>query len=173
MTAQSRAVPADQSPFDFQGEFEQLQVLRDPRSGATAIIVIHDTRLGPAFGGIRRWRYPDAGAAVADALALAAAMTWKSAMAELPAGGGKAVLIDSVDLDSRAAYEFLGDYVEPRGPTSAPATMTCAPSRVIRGSAPIRTRRAFAGWPTAPRAGFLRQCRPRLRTSARRSRGCA
>ena len=106
---------ASLSAFDAHLEFEQLHILRDSRSHAVVVIAIHDTRLGPAFGGIRRWQYADVGAAVADAQALATAMTWKSAISGLDCGGGKAVLIDRGDLDRRAAYEFLGDFVEQLG----------------------------------------------------------
>ena len=101
--------------FDAHPELEQLHILRDRRSRAVVVVAIHDTRLGPAFGGIRRWQYADVDAAVADARALAAAMTCKSAISGLDSGGGKAVLVDGGDLDRQAAYEFLGDFVEQLG----------------------------------------------------------
>ncbi|MGE3172469.1 MAG: Glu/Leu/Phe/Val dehydrogenase dimerization domain-containing protein [Planctomycetota bacterium] len=91
---------------------EQVLFARDPRSGARAIVAVHDTALGPAFGGIRRRRYPSLDAALQDALALARAMTWKCAMAGLPAGGGKIVLLDGDGVDRRAAYELVGEQVE-------------------------------------------------------------
>lgn len=94
--------------------FEELAALRDPRSGARAVLAIHSTALGPAFGGIRRWNYLDDAAAVRDALRLARAMTHKCALAELPAGGAKLVLLDRPGLDLRAAYEFVGQVVEGR-----------------------------------------------------------
>lgn len=97
------------------GDCEQVLLLRDPGSGARALIAIHDTRLGPAFGGIRRWRYGSCAEALADVAALARAMTWKCALAELPAGGGKAVVPDAPGLDRRRAYEFLGEQVERLG----------------------------------------------------------
>ncbi len=96
-------------------EFEQVQILRDPVSGARAVVALHDTRMGPAFGGIRRWNYPDLSAATADVLRLARAMTYKCALAGLPAGGGKTVLLDDGHLDRRRAYEFVGDFVEQFG----------------------------------------------------------
>jgi leucine dehydrogenase len=87
---------------------EQVLVVRDRRADATAVVAVHDTRLGPAHGGIRRWRYPDLGAAIGDAVALAQAMTWKSALADLPAGGGKTVILDRDGLDRAAAYRLVG-----------------------------------------------------------------
>lgn len=101
------------APISFEdlADFEDTAFLRDPRSGARAIVALHDTTLGPAFGGIRRRRYPDTAAALADVLALAQAMTWKCALAEVPAGGGKAVILDRDGLDRRAAYELVGNAV--------------------------------------------------------------
>src|SRR5262245_34408484 len=58
-----------------------------------AIIAVHDTRLGPALGGSRFIGYASEHAALVDALRLARAMTSKAALARLPHGGGKAVLI--------------------------------------------------------------------------------
>jgi len=96
-------------------EPEQLHVLRDRDSGAVCVVAVHDTRLGPAFGGIRRWRYDDLDEAVGDVTALARAMTWKCALAGLPAGGGKAVILDREGLDRRAAYALVGRAVAQLG----------------------------------------------------------
>jgi leucine dehydrogenase len=93
-------------------DFEQIQILRDDTAGMLAFIAVHDTRLGPAFGGIRRWRYRHPGAALADALRLAEAMTLKCAAAGVPGGGAKVVLIDAPSLDRCAAYRRIGDFVE-------------------------------------------------------------
>ncbi|MGE0142726.1 MAG: Glu/Leu/Phe/Val dehydrogenase dimerization domain-containing protein [Planctomycetota bacterium] len=95
--------------------FEQLQILRDERAGVTAILAIHDTRLGPAFGGIRRHEYRRLDEAIEDALRLAEAMTHKCAAAEIPAGGGKVVILDAPDLDREAAYRLVGRHVEEMG----------------------------------------------------------
>lgn len=94
------------------GDFERILILRDPPSGLRAIIALHSTRRGPAFGGIRRRTYPDDLAALDDALRLAAAMTDKCARAGLPAGGGKTVVLDHPDLDIPAAYAALGEAIE-------------------------------------------------------------
>ncbi|WP_194924951.1 Glu/Leu/Phe/Val family dehydrogenase [Catenulispora pinisilvae] len=73
--------------------FEQVLVQQDERTGLHAVIVIHDTTLGPALGGVRMHPYPDEAAALDDALHLAKAMTLKSAAAGLKLGGGWSAVI--------------------------------------------------------------------------------
>lgn len=92
--------------------FEEVIAVHDRRSGLRAFLAIHDSSLGPAFGGIRRWTYLDEETALRDCLRLARSMTYKCALAELPAGGGKLVLLDQPDLDLEAAYRFIGGFVE-------------------------------------------------------------
>lgn len=67
--------------------------MHDAASGLKAIIAIHSTRLGPAFGGCRMWPYANDAEALADVLRLSRGMTYKSAICELPYGGGKSVII--------------------------------------------------------------------------------
>jgi leucine dehydrogenase len=55
-------------------------------------ICVQSTVLGPAAGGTRLKVYPDPADALRDGLRLASAMTSKNAIADLPLGGGKAVL---------------------------------------------------------------------------------
>jgi leucine dehydrogenase len=77
---------------DFDGH-EAVHVFHDRTSGYRSIIAIHDTSLGPACGGTRMWAYADSTAALTDALRLSKGMSFKNAMAELPLGGGKAVIL--------------------------------------------------------------------------------
>ncbi len=72
---------------------EQVTLVHDRASGLTAIIAVHSTHLGPAAGGTRFWHYAQAADAMRDALRLSRGMSYKSAMAGLPAGGGKAVIL--------------------------------------------------------------------------------
>jgi leucine dehydrogenase len=65
---------------------------RDAERGLTAIVAIHDTRLGPALGGTRMWPHETFEVALTDALRLSRGMTCKAAVANLPLGGGKAVI---------------------------------------------------------------------------------
>lgn len=73
-------------------DFEQLVLCRDPGAGLASVIAVHDTTLGPSLGGVRMRSYPDPDFAVADAMNLAEAMTYKAALAGLPLGGGKSVI---------------------------------------------------------------------------------
>jgi len=68
-------------------------VRRGARSGLFTMIAVHSTVRGPALGGCRMWHYTDARAAVRDVLRLSRAMTFKSAVAGLPLGGGKGVIM--------------------------------------------------------------------------------
>jgi leucine dehydrogenase len=72
--------------------YEELVVRRGHRSGIYVVVAIHSTVLGPSLGGLRMWRYGALGDAIADALRLSEAMTYKAAAAGLDLGGGKAVL---------------------------------------------------------------------------------
>ena len=72
---------------------ELCSVRFDQGTGAWFVIAVHSTRLGPASGGTRAMVYPSVGDAVADATRLAGAMTTKMAVAGLPMGGGKSVIV--------------------------------------------------------------------------------
>lgn len=103
-------------------ECEQVLVVRDPEAdtdpdAAVALVAVHSTRLGPAHGGIRRWSYASQDDALADVVALARAMTYKCALADIPAGGGKAVILDRPGLDRERAYRLVGRAVESLGGT--------------------------------------------------------
>ena len=66
---------------------------RGRRSGLYTVIAVHSTARGPSLGGCRMWGYGDSRAALRDALRLSRAMTFKSAVADLPLGGGKGVIM--------------------------------------------------------------------------------
>ncbi len=80
----------DHTEFD---DHEALHFISDAASGLRAIIAVHSTALGPAAGGCRRWSYASEADAITDALRLSRGMTYKNAVAELPLGGGKAVIL--------------------------------------------------------------------------------
>lgn len=92
--------------------YERVLRITDPDCGLRAFLAIHDTTLGPALGGTRLWTYPSEDAALADALELARAMTYKAALAELPCGGGKAVILLGPELKRTEAFEAYGRVVE-------------------------------------------------------------
>jgi leucine dehydrogenase len=74
-------------------DHEQVLIARDDASGYHGIIAIHSTVLGPAVGGTRFWNYETEEEAVTDVLRLSQGMTYKSALAGLPFGGGKSIII--------------------------------------------------------------------------------
>ncbi len=97
-------------------EHELVQLVHDRASGLTAIIAVHSTHLGPSAGGTRFWHYADAAGAMRDALRLSRGMSYKNAMAGLPMGGGKAVIL--ADHNHTKTPEMLaafGDAVESLG----------------------------------------------------------
>ena len=75
------------------GDFHRIEIRNDPATGLRAIFALHDLTLGPALGGVRRWAYANDGEALADVVRLARGMTAKNALAELPFGGGKSVIL--------------------------------------------------------------------------------
>jgi leucine dehydrogenase len=95
--------------------FEELIAINDPGSGLRAFLAVHDTSVGPAFGGIRAWTYQREDEALRDCLRLARAMTAKCVMAGLPAGGAKLVVLDRPELRREAAYRHLGRVIERLG----------------------------------------------------------
>ncbi|QAY79124.1 Glu/Leu/Phe/Val dehydrogenase [Sphingosinicella sp. BN140058] len=84
-----------QSPWDYPDfdDHEIVHFVHDRASGLRAIIAVHSTHLGPGAGGVRFWHYADPGDALRDALRLSRGMSFKNAMAGLPLGGGKAVIL--------------------------------------------------------------------------------
>lgn len=91
--------------------FESVLAFADHASGLRGFLALHSTRLGPAMGGIRLWPYARPDDALADALRLSQAMTYKAALAELRAGGGKAVIVDHPALCREEAFTIFGELV--------------------------------------------------------------
>ncbi len=90
-------------------DHEQVVFCSDKESGLKAIIAIHSTKLGPAVGGCRLWDYACDEDAIIDALRLSKGMTYKNAMAGLPMGGGKSVIIgDAKTIKSEALFKAFG-----------------------------------------------------------------
>lgn len=99
---------------------EGVHLFSDSKSGLMAVIAVHSTALGPAAGGVRFWHYEDKNAAITDALRLSRGMSFKNAMAGLPMGGGKGVILAEADLKktpellaafARAVESLGGRYV--------------------------------------------------------------
>lgn len=95
---------------------EQVVFSHEPSCGYFGIIAIHDTTLGPALGGTRVWKYENTDAALRDVLRLSRGMTYKSAVAGLNLGGGKAVIIaDPKRADRESLFRAHGRFVESLG----------------------------------------------------------
>src|SRR5919112_6556232 len=102
-------------------DHEQILIRRGTRSGLYSIIAVHSTARGPSLGGCRLWAYGDSRAAVRDVLRLSRAMTFKAAVAGLPLGGGKGVIMlpDGAPVpagdDRRAVLLDFGETVDALG----------------------------------------------------------
>lgn len=95
---------------------EQIVLCSDPSCGYRGIIAVHSTALGPAVGGTRWWRYDSDDAAVTDALRLSRGMSFKNALARLPLGGGKSVILGSDQpVDRAAVLRAHGRFIERLG----------------------------------------------------------
>jgi phenylalanine dehydrogenase len=99
--------------FERIKDYEQVMFCNDPASGLKAIIVIHNTTLGPALGGCRMRPYASTDEALEDALRLAKGMTYKCAACDVDFGGGKAVIIgDPLKDKSPEMFRAFGQFVD-------------------------------------------------------------
>src|SRR5688572_10031838 len=103
--------PKTNASFD---KHEDVVFVGGENQGFAGIISIHSTVLGPAAGGCRIWDYDSVDEAVTDALRLSRGMTYKNAMADLPLGGGKAVIY-RINTEGVDAFQKFGDAVEQLG----------------------------------------------------------
>ncbi|MEW9856909.1 Glu/Leu/Phe/Val family dehydrogenase [Novosphingobium sp. M1R2S20] len=102
-----------QPDFD---DHECVHFVHDRKSGLTAIIALHSTHLGPGAGGTRFWHYAEPESALRDALRLSRGMSYKNAMAGLPMGGGKAVILAGPDrTKSPEMLAAFGDAIQALG----------------------------------------------------------
>ena len=99
----------DHPDFD---RHERIIHVADKATGLRAIIAIHDRTLGPAVGGCRIFPYPSEQEALSDVLRLSKGMTYKTALAGLPFGGGKSVIIADPSAKSRALIGAFGAAVD-------------------------------------------------------------
>jgi leucine dehydrogenase len=130
-------------------EHEAVHFISNEECGLKAIIAVHSTHLGPAAGGARFWHYAEDEEALVDALRLSRGMSYKNAMAGLPLGGGKSVLLansertkspDMLHAFGKAVEELAGRYV-----TAEDVGMSV--SDMIEVS---RTTKYVAGLPNSP-----------------------
>jgi leucine dehydrogenase len=95
------------TPWGFEDfdAHEDLHFVWNEECGLKAVIAVHSTHLGPAAGGCRFWKYENSADALKDALRLSRGMSYKNAMAGLPLGGGKAVIL--ADESGRKSPDML------------------------------------------------------------------
>jgi leucine dehydrogenase len=126
------------SEFDHH---ESIHYFEDPATGLKAIVAVHSTALGPAAGGCRRWTYTSDDAALTDVLRLSRGMTYKNAVAGLPFGGGKSVILASEQAPkSRALFEAFGRAIhslQGRYITAEDVGISVDDMRIVRGETPF------------------------------------
>ena len=100
------------SAVDFDSH-EEIAFFYDKETKTKIIIAIHNTCRGPALGGCRMWPYKNEQEAITDALRLSKGMTYKAAIANLPMGGGKVVVMgDSRKDKSPELFHAIGRFVD-------------------------------------------------------------
>lgn len=103
------------SAVDFS-DHELVVFARDAETGLKAIIAVHSTALGPAVGGCRMWAYAGEEEATRDALRLSRGMSYKNALADLPLGGGKSVIMaPEGSFDRQALLRAFGRAIDSLG----------------------------------------------------------
>jgi leucine dehydrogenase len=105
------------SPFENR-EFRSHELVvfgSDEPTALRAILAVHSTALGPAAGGCRMWPYESDSEAITDALRLSRGMSYKNAMAGLPFGGGKCVIIGDSRSKTPALFEAFGRFIDALG----------------------------------------------------------
>lgn len=130
-------------------DHEGVHLFTDPASGLQAVIAVHSTHLGPAAGGVRFWHYADSDRAITDALRLSRGMSFKNAMAGLPMGGGKGVVLaanrgDAITVAQLEAFGRAVDSLGGRYVTAEDVGMSEASMKVI-----ATTTRHVSGLPVA------------------------
>lgn len=99
-----------------QARLSELHFRCDPESQLRAIIAIHSTHLGPALGGCRFIEYDNDETALEDVIRLARGMSYKAALANIPQGGGKSVILKPKNLINREKlFESFGEFVNHLG----------------------------------------------------------
>jgi leucine dehydrogenase len=135
---------------------------RDAATGLRSIVAVHSTALGPAAGGCRMWPYASTAEAVTDVLRLSRGMSYKNALAGLPFGGGKAVIIgDSRTAKTPELFEAYGRFIdslggryvtaEDVGTTIADMEQVARRTRFVSG---LGTRKSEAGGDPAPKTAL-------------------
>lgn len=93
-------------------QHELVHFASDSVTGLQTIIAVHSTALGSACGGCRLWSYNNSEEALEDALRLSRGMSYKNALAGIPLGGGKAVIMAEPHMKTPALMRAFGRVVD-------------------------------------------------------------
>ena len=113
---------------------EKVLFVNNEKAGLKAIIAVHNTNLGPAIGGCRLFPYASFDDALFDVLRLSRGMSHKNAVAGLPHGGGKGVIIADPSMKTEAMFEAFGEAVNNLGGdyiTAEDVNTTCDDAMVM------------------------------------------
>jgi len=113
---------------------EKVLFVNNEKAGLKAIIAVHNTNLGPAIGGCRLFPYASYDDALFDVLRLSRGMSHKNAVAGLPHGGGKGVIIADPSQKTEAMFEAFAEAVENLGGeyiTAEDVNTTCDDAMVM------------------------------------------
>ena len=119
-----------------QASHERVLIASDEATGLRTLIAVHNTARGPGFGGCRFWAYENDLAALHDAQRLSQGMSYKNALADLPFGGGKAVIVKPKGEFNReqlfAAFARAVDSLQGAYITAEDVGTTTADMRVVQ-----------------------------------------
>ena len=113
---------------------EKVLFVNNEKAGLKAIIAVHNTNLGPAIGGCRLFPYASYDDALFDVLRLSRGMSHKNAVAGLPHGGGKGVIIADPSQKTEAMFEAFAEAVNNLGGdyiTAEDVNTTCDDAMVM------------------------------------------
>ena len=99
--------------FDLMQHHDVQELHFCQKGPLNAVIALHNLRLGPALGGCRFIEYSDSDHAIIDAVRLAKGMSYKAALAHVPQGGGKSVIMKPKgEFDRAELFRLFGQFVE-------------------------------------------------------------
>ena len=135
-SSNQEAVPTSLFGLPNDTPHERVLLVSDEPTGMQTILAVHSTARGPAFGGCRFWDYSDHASALTDALRLSQGMSLKNALADLPFGGGKAVILKPKgEFDRTQLFAAFGRAVQSLGGayiTAEDVGTTTADMRVVQ-----------------------------------------
>lgn len=132
---------------------QSVQELHFCQQGSlNAVVALHNLRLGPALGGCRFIEYDTELDAIEDAMRLAKGMSYKAALARVPHGGGKAVIMKPKgEFDRETLFKQFGQFInalDGRYITAMDSGTCVADMDVIRSQTPYVSSSSNIGDPS-------------------------